>query len=206
VRNGVHFATKSTDGKLTFLRARGWEQPDSDTGTGELKNPRKVLLNEDTYLIRLFHQPERKYGEWWSTPHELQLVSNYFDAGSLSADRRKGKSLLHAALAIRHDWAALPSGGNDPAHLRRFVIISLTEPLYAYHGEGDDAPGPRYADIQKAVPIIDNTRQRDVRQGFLPKPWTYTTASVDLGSYDTYIDLLGAIAKYRRGPMYFETS
>jgi hypothetical protein len=49
--------------------------------------------------------------------------------------RQTGNGILHAALAIRHDWAR-----NDPGYLHQLVVIRLSEPLYAYHGEAAEAP------------------------------------------------------------------
>jgi hypothetical protein len=187
--------------KESYLRARGFDG--SGYRSGGLIQPSEVTLPPGTVLFRLYHDPKRRLGEWWSTPHEMKQVVEYFGRSgpAFAVGRPAGKGILHATLAIRHDWA-----GKDPGHLRQFVVIRLNEPLQGYHGEGDHAPDRTQTAVQKAVKIIDSKGvQRFVRQIFLPRPWEYMAAFTDLGHHPTDLALLGAVEKHRRAPLYFET-
>jgi hypothetical protein len=130
----------------------------------------------------------------------MKLVIDHFARGgpAFAEGRTTGNGILHGVLAVRHDW-----GAKSTKHLERFVVVRLREPVRAYYGEGDDAPGP--ADVQKAVRIIDASGiQRGVRQLYLPRCWDYAGALEDLGSHTTDIVLIGAVEKHRRLALPFE--
>src|SRR3954454_21028868 len=60
----------------TYLRVRGFSA--DGRRSGGVISPQLVELPVGTVLVRLYHDPTRRFGEWWSTPHELRLVSEYF--------------------------------------------------------------------------------------------------------------------------------
>jgi hypothetical protein len=131
--NDKYFAPPVRD--QTFLRARGFDA--EGFRSGGIISPRLVELPIGTVLFRLYHDPKKRFGEWWSTPHELSTISDYFarSGPAFATGRAEGKGILHATLAVRHDWS-----GNSPQHLGRFLAVRLAESLKAYHGEGDHAP------------------------------------------------------------------
>ena len=205
-RNAAFFDMGTALGRETYLRARGWDGLGAALRTGGLKHPEPVVLGAGAVLFRLFHRQDRRYGEWWATAQELDAVIRHFDVGNagLTEGRGAGRSALHGVFVIRHEWAGT-TPADLAAHLRRFVVARLREPLMAYHGEGDVAPSAGHAQVQKGCAILDAAgRQRDVRQVFLPRPWTYQAAFQDLGEHATDSHLVGAVAKWRRGPFYFE--
>ena len=184
----------------TFLRARGFA-PDG-LRSGGIISPRLVELPNGTVLFRLYHDHNKRTGEWWSTPHELSLVSDYFarSGPAFAVGRAEGKGILHATLAVRHDWS-----GKSPLHLELFLVIRLAQPLKAYHGEGDHAPDASQTQVQKSVHIIDQSnRQRLVRQIFLPRPWEYQQALVSIEHGHTDTGLQSALKRFRRSPLSFE--
>ena len=141
------------------------------TRSGGIEGPQLVELPAGIVLFRAYHDPNKDYGEWWSTPRELGLVADYFGRRGPAFDtgRDVGKGILHDALAVRHDW-----GNNSPDHLGLFFAVRLAAPLKAYHGEADHAPDASQTQMQRAGSIIDDTgRQRRVRQVMLPRPWDY---------------------------------
>jgi hypothetical protein len=153
----------------TLLRVRGFGV--NGLRSGGIEGPQIVELPVGTVLFRLYHDPARDYGEWWATPRELGLIADYFGRRGPAFDtgRASGKGILHATLAVRHDW-----GQNSPLHLGQFFAVQLAVPLKAYHGEGDHAPDASQTQVQKAVYIMDeHGRQRRARQIMLPKPWEY---------------------------------
>jgi hypothetical protein len=197
-KNASCFASPNTE--QTFLRARGFD--DRGERSGGLCNPRVVNLSSGTTLYRLYQDPKRKLGEWWFTPQEMQLVAEYFArSGPAFADGRKqGKGILHAVLAVRHNW-----GDHKPGHLGRFWVVQLREHLMAYFGEADDAPGSGQAAMQKAGRIAGSDGfQRRVRQIFLPKAWEYAESFSGLSEHLTDATLLRAIHEHRGSALYFE--
>lgn len=153
----------------TLLRVRGFGA--NGARSGGIVAPQIVELPAGTVLFRVYHDPARDYGEWWSTPRELGLVAGYFGRRGAAFDtgRAGGKGILHNALAVRHDW-----GANSPLHLGLFFAVQLGVALKAYHGEADHAPDASQTQVQKAGTILDDLgRQRRVRQVMLPKPWEY---------------------------------
>ena len=153
----------------TLLRVRGFGQ--DDKRSGGLVSPQIVDLPGGTVLFRMYHDPTRDYGEWWATPRELAVIASYFGRGGPAFDegRSSGKGILHATMAVRHDW-----GNNNPLHLGMFFAVRLSADLKAYHGEGDHAPDASQTQVQKAVYIIDASgRLRRPRQIMLPKAWEF---------------------------------
>lgn len=153
----------------TLLRVRGFNQ--DGLRSGGIEAPQIVELPAGSVLFRMYHDPTRDYGEWWATPRELGLIADYFGRRGPAFDvgRASGKGILHATLAVRHDW-----GGNSPLHLGMFFAVRLGVMLKAYHGEGDHAPDASQTQVQKAVYIMDeHGRQRRARQIMLPKTWEY---------------------------------
>lgn len=185
----------------TFLAVRGFDK--QGRRSGGIVDPVVVEIPARTVLFRLYHDPNRRPGEWWFTPYEMKQVIDYFglSATGFTTGRAEGKSILHATLAVRHDWA-----GNSPRHLDQFVSIRLNEPLKAYYGEADHAPDAGHTDMQKAYKIIDaNGRQRAVRQVYIPKLWTYRSSFTYMSHHPTDTVLVGAVERHRRAPLPFET-
>ena len=173
----------------TWLAARGFAA--DGRRSGGIKDPRLVTLPRSAILVRLFHEPKEMVGQWWSTPFELAELMAYFarSGPAFASGRPEGKGILHAALAVRHDWA-----GSIPVQLGQFVIVRLREALTAYYGEGDDAPHHDQRTNQKAVMILDSGgRQRVARQVYLPKAWRYAEAFESLATGVTDIDLPNAV-------------
>ncbi len=186
--------------KETYLRVRGFGA--DGRRTGGIISPAIVDLPAETILFRTYHDDRRMYGEWWFTPHEMSAIVEYFGRSgpAFAIGRQEGKGILHATMAVRHDW-----GGFSPDHLGKFVVVRLAEPLKAFHGEGDVAPNAAQTQVQKAVAIMDRSgRQRYGRQVFLPKPWEYTGMFAELLTGVTDSGLLSALTRYHRGPLYFE--
>jgi hypothetical protein len=185
----------------TYLRVRGFDA--EGRRSGGIINPQLVELRSGTVLVRLYHDRSKRFGEWWSTPHELRLVTEYFarSGPAFATGRTEGKGILHATLAVRHDWS-----GNSPLHLGQFFVVRLAESLKAYHGEGDHAPDASQRQVQKAVRITDSAnRQRFARQIFLPRPWEYERAFVVMHEGTTDTGLPRALTMFDRGPLPFET-
>ena len=196
--NDRYFAPPLRD--QTYLRVRGFDV--EGRRSGGIISPQLVELPGGTVLFRLYHDRNKRFGEWWSTPHELQLISDYFarSGPAFATGRAEGKGILHATLAVRHDWS-----GNSPLHLGQFFVVRLAEPLKAYHGEGDHAPDASQRQAQKAVRITDRSgRQRVTRQVFLPKAWEYERAFAVVYEGATDTGLLGALKTFARGPLPFE--
>jgi len=153
----------------TLLRVRGFGA--NGARSGGIEGPQLVELPAGTVLFRMYHDPNRDYGEWWATPRELGLIADYFGRRGPAFDegRAGGKGILQATMAVRHDW-----GGNSPLHMGMFFVVRLAASLKAYHGEGDVAPDASQTQVQKPVYIMDeHGRQRRARQIMLPKPWEY---------------------------------
>lgn len=198
--NSAEFA--GTAANATLLRARGFD-PKTGARSGGIRDPRIVTLPANIVLLRFYHDPARRFGEWWCTPHEAGQIVDHFGraAPAFGEGRMQGKGILHAVLAVRHDW----SGGN-PGHLGLLTVIRLTRPLSAYYGEGDVAPSAAQDQTLKPVQIMDSRRRlRGVRQVFLPVPWKYPGSFSELqngGSSDS--DLLGMVRRYQSSPLPFE--
>jgi hypothetical protein len=183
----------------TWLRARGFDA--RGARSGGIAAPAQVMLPAGAIILRLYHDPNRRFGEWWFTPHEMHTVAEYFarSGAAFAEGRGEGAGILHAVLAVRGDWA-----GGSPAQLGRFFAVRLRDPLEALYGEADDAPDPTHAHVQKPQLIMAGAVQRRVRQMFLPNTRDYSGAFLILGQHDTDLALLGAIARYRRAALYFE--
>ncbi len=97
--------------------------------------------------------------------------------------------------------------GNDPNHLGLVAAVRLTTPLKAFFGEGDVAPDAGQKSNLKPILIMvaGSSRQRGVRQIFLPEAWTYQNSfSVQEREDATDTDLLRLVSLYNTGPMPFE--
>jgi hypothetical protein len=106
----------------TLLRVRGFGV--DDKRSGGLVSPQVVDLPAGTVLFRMYHDARRDYGEWWATPRELAVIASYFGRGGPAFDegRSSGKGILHATMAVRHDWAAMTrciSDCSSPSGWRR---------------------------------------------------------------------------------------
>lgn len=195
--NARFFDKEWTD---TLLAARGFDK--SGRRSGGIINPQKGQLLPGDHIVRLYHEPKAKFGQWWSSPYELQSVVDHFARGgeAFAVGRPIGKGILHATLAVRHDW-----GGNSPDHLGRFWVARIMQPLLALSGEGDHAPDASQTANQKTALIIGaDGRQRGVRQLFLPQAWTYQDAFHEVSDGVTDRDLLPAIAALGGKRLHFE--
>jgi hypothetical protein len=197
--NARYFTGSAAKG--TFLRARGF---DDSTGakSGGIVNPTLVDVPAGAVVVRFYHDPKRRAGEWWSTARELQVIVSYFarEGPAFAGGRMEGKGILHATLAVRHDWSK-----DDPGHLGRFWFARTAAPLRAYYGEGDHAPDSTQTQIQKVMQIIDETqKQRPARQLFFPEARTYGSAFVELtdGASDT--ELSSALKRFPGSRLPFE--
>src|SRR5690348_7353026 len=66
---------------FAYLKARGFDSK-SGSRSGGIKNPIPVDLPVGTVLLRTYQDPARLFGEWWFTPHEMDLVIAYFGRGA----------------------------------------------------------------------------------------------------------------------------
>ncbi len=170
--------------RLTYLKARSF----SDTGarSGGIKNPVAVDVPAGSVLLRTYMDPAKLHGEWWFTADEIAQVLDHFGRGvpALAAGRAEGKGILQATMAVR-----------------------LSQPLTAYHGEGDVAPDAAQTQALKPVGITDrHGRRRGARQVFLPECWRYQAAIVILErEVPSDTDLPRLVAAYNKGPLPFET-
>jgi len=190
----------------SYLAARGFNA--RGNRSGGIVGPKEVQVPSGAILFRLYHIPGEEFGQWWSTANELAAVFDHFarEGSSAAVGRTAGKGILHAALAVRHDWSE-PKGGGKPSadHLGRYVCARLKVPLTAYYGEGDDAPSDNQKGIQKAVKILSKSgSQVGVRQLFFPECWKYAQnfSVVDSGYTDS--GLQNALRKHMTGPLPFE--
>jgi hypothetical protein len=184
----------------TLLRVRGFSA--NGFRSGGIVDPKIVDLPVGTILIRLYHMPNKDYGEWWATPRELSVIADHFARGGDAFDvgRPEGKGILHAVFAVRHDW-----GGHSPEHLGSFLVVRLSETLKAYHGEGDHAPDETYTKMQKVFRIFDETgRQRAARQVMLPKPWEYKALMPRIMGGTGPQALLDAVTQHNNQRLLFE--
>lgn len=153
-------------------------------------------------MLRLFGK--ERFGDWWFTPHEMRQVVGHFGLDSRTVfeiGRSEGKGILHAGLAVRHEW-----GDSHPGHLGRFHAVRLRERLFAFAGAGDVAPDATQSSTLKPIRIVGrNGRQRGIQQVFLPAPKTYVDAFIQLGEHDTDTELAKIAAKLDHGPLYFES-
>jgi hypothetical protein len=184
----------------TLLRVRGFSA--NGQRSGGIVSPQIVDLPAGTVLFRMYHDPTKAYGEWWATPRELAVIAGYFGRGGPAFDegRSSGKGILHATMAVRHDW-----GGNSPLHLGMFFAVRLAAAFKAYHGEGDHAPDASQTQVQKAVYIIDASgRQRRGRQIMLPRAWEYEPNLPRIAGGMSSQSLLDEVARHRRQRLPFE--
>lgn len=197
------------EGPAAYLRARGFD--DRGNRSGGILAPKVVEVPPGAILFRFFHRTDRKFGEWWSTAHELASVLDHFarEGPALAAGRSEGKGVLHAAYAVRHDWSkdgAVPGSEASTDHLGRFICGRTLTSLSAYYGDGDDAPSADKTSVQKAVRILGKGgSQVRVRQLFFPSCCKYQDKFglyIEDGCTDT--ELLNAVRKYQSGPLAFE--
>ena len=184
----------------TLLRVRGFG--DNGQRSGGIVAPQIVVLPAGTVLFRMYHLPNRDYGEWWATPRELALIDDYFGRRGSAFDtgRASGKGILHATMTVRHDW-----GDNSPLHMGMFFAVQLATTLKAYHGEGDHAPDASQTQVQKAVYIIDESgRQRGGRQIMLPRAWEYESNLPRIAGGMSSQSLLDEVARHARQRLPFE--
>lgn len=194
----------------TYLRARGFDLATGDK-SGGIIDPKIIRLEAGSILYRLFHLNDRKYGEWWSTAYELSRIFSYFGREGLSAatGRSSGKGILHATLAVRHDWSIADTkdlrGRPSSHHLGQFLCATPIESITAYYGPGDDAPSDNKQNVQKAALILtESGNQVRARQLFIPKCWEYVEKFnvIDEGATDT--NLISSINKHLKGRLEFE--
>jgi hypothetical protein len=193
----------------TLLEARGF---DARTGarSGGIKDPEIVVVPAGAILFRLYHVPidKARFAGWWFTPFEMQTVIDYFarDGAAFAAGRTQGKGILHATLAVRHDWSGYPP---SPDHLGRFVVIRLKRALKAYFGVADVAPSQDQRENQKPIEIIDSSGQRRrVRQLYFPGMLAYRADYDDLLSglgANSDSDLIAAVKSYGTARLPFES-
>jgi hypothetical protein len=142
-------------------------------------------------------------GEWWTTPHELMKIYDYFarDGAAFSDGRQQGKGILQAVLVVRHEW-----GQNSPDHLGLVAAIELKQGLKAMYGEGDVAPDASQKSNLKPIRLTDDLgRQRGVYQLFLPEAWNYASQFIVLErDCPTDSDLVRLAKRYDTGPLSFE--
>jgi len=174
----------------TYLRARGFA--DDGRRSGGMLHPLEVALPAGAVLLRLFGK--EMFGDWWFTPYEMRWVIRHFglDGGTVfKIGRSKGEGILHAGLAVRHEW-----GDSHPGHLGRFHAVRLRERLFAFVGVGDVAPDATQSSTLKPIRITGRDgKQRGFLQIFLPAPKTYIDAFIQLGECDTDAELAKIAAK-----------
>jgi hypothetical protein len=189
VRNAGDFAGPDASG--VYLRARGFDA--RGERAGGILAPQKVTVPAGAFLVRLF-KPGTQYGDWWSTPYELRRLVEHFARGRdlFSTGRAEGRGVLHATLAVLPHWSGLTE----------FWIAALSEPLYAYYGEGDAAP--KDGRSNKPVGILVNGVQRRVRQLYIPHAAACKDVfkAVTHGATDTA--LFPALSKRQEPPLSFE--
>ncbi len=197
--NSSHFVEPAR--RLTYLKARGFLA--SGARSGGIKDPALVEVPAGSVLLRTYMEPAKLPGEWWFTGDEMAQVLEYFGRGApaLGAGRAEGKGILQATMAVRHDWA-----GNSPAHMGFSAAVRLSQPLKAYHGEGDVAPDATQTQNLKPVGITDRRgRRRGARQVFLPECWLYQDAMLILErEVPSDTDLPRLVAAYNKDPLPFE--
>jgi hypothetical protein len=197
---------EGSDSTGAYLKARGFNELGNKSGG--IISPKQVEIPSGAILFRLFHLTGREFGEWWLTVHELTAVYNYFgrDGPAAAVGRIEGKGILHAVLAVRHDWSqADPAGKPSAEHLGWFVCASPVTPLTAYYGEGDDAPSDNRKEIQKAAKIVGKAgAQVGVRQLFFPQCWDYKDQFTIIDTGWTDSGLSSAVRKHNKGPLPFE--
>jgi hypothetical protein len=128
----------------TYLRARGFTAGGSRAGG--IVDPKRVILHQQTVLIRLFtrYDGSAGYGDWWNTPHELVTAIDYLavDGPSPGAGQSRQFNAMQALLVL------LPCWNNDAD---TFHVIRLKDDMEAFHGEADMAAvGAQPATAQKA--------------------------------------------------------
>lgn len=207
IANDSEFAAKRATESL--LEARGF---DARTGarSGGIRNPEVVVVPAGAIIFRLYHVPidKARFAGWWFTPFEMEAVIDYFarDGAAFATGRMQGKGILHATLAVRHDWSGSPP---SPDHLGRFVVIRLKRALKAYFGVADVAPSQDQRDSLKPIEITDRSGQRRrVRQLYFPAMLSYRAEYDDLlgglgANSDS--DLIAAIRTYGEGRLPFES-
>ena len=160
----------STDVKLSAL---GFDSA-GHRGGGILQ-PRVVTLPKGAVLLRL-HKPVESAGEregdfgQWCTPYEYRRLGDRFgvDGQALVPGRSVGKSALHGAFALMHEWY-----DNSPNQLTYLNVVRMKEPLFACYGSG--APGNSDGYTRTLKPIVMQDRQT-ARQVYIHKCWEYQYA------------------------------
>ena len=194
----------------TYLKARGFD-PNTGDKTGGIIGPKQIQIDSGAVLFRLFHLSGREFGEWWSTAYELARIFSYFGRKGLSAatGRSSGNGILHATLAVRHDWSLTNKGDPNEKpvsdHLGRFLCVTSLAPMSAYYGPGDDAPSADKKTIQKAALILtEGGAQVRARQLYFPDCWAYRDKFSILATGSTDTGLISAINKHNPGRLAFE--
>lgn len=197
---------ESTDGTGSYLAARGFN--DQGDRSGGIIAPRKVEVTPGCTLFRLYRTDREEFGQWWSTGAELAKIFRSFGReGAAAAEGRTiGKGILHATLAVRHDWGRpAPDAPPSPDHLGRFVCATPIVTLTAYYGVGDDAPSESKKEVQKAMRIMGaDGSQIGVRQLFFPKCWNYKDSFKVLEQGWTDTGLLTAVRRHPTATLPFE--
>ena len=166
------------------------------------KLPHQVILPTDSYLMR-FHDGDirNEYGEWWSSPHELYLVLNYYsrwlDCNNITLRKNllvktssiANMGIMHAVSAIRRDWAdKCPS-----KQLASFTLIKTKQPMKIFYDEGVIATNKKKNNfILPPEPIEVDGKRWVVRQVCIPRFWDYqkdVADKIDCGETDSNLFL-----------------
>lgn len=143
--------------------ARGYGESGERSG-GLKETAREVILPAGVSILRV-HDGSSPFGQWWFTPWEYCRIADYFGISgeAMMRDRSKGRSALHAALALLSEWYRDRSD-----QICRYTLLQLREPFAAYYGEGDVAIRKGSDGLQTAVPAALLDGQKPARQLFLP--------------------------------------
>lgn len=199
--NDVDFRGKRAS--ETYLEARGFDRV-TGMRSGGIVDPQTVVLPAGSVLFRLYHVPldTARFGGWWFTPSEMKLVIDYFarDGAAFATGRAQGKGILHATLAVRHDWSRYRGSPPSPDHLGNFLVVRLRDAFRIYFGPADVAPSEDQRQVQKPVEITDAAgRRRRVWQVFIPAMFSYRDRCENLmhgqvGQSDS--DLIRTVDRY----------
>lgn len=200
------------------LSAMGFSNtPGEPVRSGGIRQPEIVTLPVGAVIIRFYNLgKDSDFGGWWSSPHELRTVFDYFGVSSafLAQGRAGGanfadpkaqnRSVLNALLAVRAEWL---KPADRSQQLGSYRVVRVTQPVLAWHGEAYETviDGAKYSDFLKPMKITDRGAQRGVRQIFLPSPYKYRGAFGDLMKGDVGTGLRPLMQVIERiGPLPFE--